>query len=96
MRAASVMAAGLCFLALVAPHPSAAQSPAVKAAVGFMKHRLVVTAKGARIEPAYKFSSKRLPLDVEVDELPISWGAAGASGLTLLFCIFTGECGHKK
>lgn len=82
MRAYSVIAAGFCFFAVVAPHPGAAQVPTAKAAAGVIKqtHRLVwVTGEGAKIDPPYKFHfGKRLGL--EVGKLPGKTAIAFGSG----------------
>jgi hypothetical protein len=102
MRGDSVMAAGLCFLAIAAPHPSAAQSPTVKAAVGVIKHAprwVYVVGEGWKIDPPYKLYSKWV--GVEVPKLPVGkWGkaivaTAGTVGGTMWWCDYTGWC-HKQ
>lgn len=101
MRADSVLMAGICFLAVVAPHPSAAQSPTAKAAVRVIKQapRWVYEAgEGWKIDPPYEFYNKWVGL--KVAKLPSAgrlWkGIAGTTGTvgTTLGTIW--ECDHAE
>jgi hypothetical protein len=69
MRVSSVIAAGLCFLAVAAPSASPAQSPkakATKAVVGVVKQTnrwWYSTGEGFVANPPYKFFGDRLVVD---------------------------------
>jgi hypothetical protein len=100
MRAGNVIAAGLCFLAVAAPHPSAAH-PAAKVAVRVINQAprwVYVTGEGWRINPPYKLYGKWVGL--EVPKLPVGkWGkaiagTAGTAGTTFFGTMWL--CDHAE
>jgi hypothetical protein len=99
MRAHSVMAALLCFLAVVAPHPSAAQAKAAVRVIKQAPRWVYVVGEGWRIDPSYKLYGKWV--GIEVSKLPVGkWGKAiaekaGTVGTTMWLCDLTGWC-HKQ
>jgi hypothetical protein len=97
MRVSSVIAAGLCFLAVAAPSASPAQSPkakATKAVVGVVKQTnrwWYSTGEGFVANPPYKFFGDRLVVDKIRN--PGKWIAGSGAifgGGTLWWCYHTG------
>jgi hypothetical protein len=104
MRAYPVLAAGLYSLAVLAPQPGAAQSPAAKAGVQATKHvpRLIWdVGEGWKADPPYELYGKNV--GVRVGKLPPArkvWdGVAGPVGTFLggaWVCDYFGWCHSKK
>jgi hypothetical protein len=75
MRVGSVIAAGLCFLAVAAPYGSLAQSPRAKVASRLM----YATSKGLYLDPPYKFfGSDRFAVDKIPN--PVKWVVGSGTG----------------
>jgi hypothetical protein len=99
MRAYPVLAAGLFFLAVVAPEPSAAQIPAMRA-VKPIPRVLYEPGAGWTVDPPYEFYGKHV--GVRVSKLPPPkkmWdgfvGSMGLIGGAGWLCDYFGWC-HKQ
>lgn len=98
MHVNSVIAAGLCFLAVAAPHPSAAQSPTARA-VKQVPRFIYVIGEGWKIDPPLGLYGKYAGVEWKgklPGKWPITFAAGMGSGLGLWWCTHTPWCLEPK